>query len=71
MQDAKIAGTRRLEHRAVGDLASAPGAHHSERLVALPPKRDIGYARESKIDDVSAVLRLAHTSGLRSDSSFR
>ena len=25
--------------------------------VALPPKSDTGYARENKIDDVSAVLR--------------
>jgi hypothetical protein len=26
-------------------------------LVAFPPKSDTGYARENKIDDVSAVLR--------------
>jgi hypothetical protein len=36
--------------------------------VAFPPKRDTGYARENKIDDVSAVLRygvVLTTSALR------
>ena len=37
-------------------------------LVAFPPKSDTGYARENKIDDVSAVLRygvVSTTSELR------
>jgi hypothetical protein len=37
------------------------------KRVAFPPKSDNGYARENKVDDVSAVLRygvVSTTSGL-------
>ena len=38
--------------------ASRPSSDHlCESVVAFPPKSDTGYARENKIDDVSAVLR--------------
>jgi hypothetical protein len=33
------------------------GSGPSRERVAFPPKRDTGYARENKIDDVSVVLR--------------
>jgi hypothetical protein len=61
-------GSRRCRRRQLSRFHQfAPGGRHQTDVV-LPPKSDTGYARENKIDDLSAVLRygvVSTTNGLR------